>query len=73
MVEAEPDDRQAARNAWIDQQMAATPGCRRSMCRTITVGITRYVRDVVPRSWIYSDAGRTAVISSRSRARVHAT
>ena len=39
MAEAEPDDRQAARNVWIDQQMAARPGCQRSMCQTIIAGI----------------------------------
>jgi hypothetical protein len=38
MVEAEPDDRQAVRNAWIDQQMAV-PRCQRSMRQTITAGI----------------------------------
>jgi hypothetical protein len=31
MVEAEPDDREAAPNAWIDQQMAALHGCQRSV------------------------------------------
>jgi hypothetical protein len=38
MVEEEPDDRQAARNVWIDQRMAV-PRCQRSMRQTITAGI----------------------------------
>jgi hypothetical protein len=39
MIEAEPDDRQAVRNAWVDQQMVARPVCQRSMRQTITAGI----------------------------------
>lgn len=33
------DPRQAARNAWVDQQMASAAGCRRSMRDTIRLGI----------------------------------
>jgi uncharacterized paraquat-inducible protein A len=39
MAEAERDDRQAVRNAWIDQQMATLPRCQSSMRKTITAGI----------------------------------